>query len=56
MSECQMSELDASSIDSSIEINTVCSDEALEAAGTPGQYGGAALTLSFCSGLDTCPA
>jgi len=31
-------------------------DEEIEAAAGAGRYAAAALTLSFCSGLDTCPA
>jgi len=38
------------------EVCFECTDEAIEAAAGMGQYGAAALTLSFCSGLDTCPA
>jgi hypothetical protein len=40
------------------EMNLTCdvSDEALEAAGGTVRERAAALTLAFCSGLDTCPA
>jgi hypothetical protein len=38
------------------EVCFECTYEAVEAAAGMGQYGVTALTLSFCSGLDTCPA
>ena len=38
------------------ELSFECPDEAIEAAAGAGKYVAAALTLSFCSGLDTCPA
>jgi hypothetical protein len=50
--------IDSSKIDLTDEINLTyeVSDEALEsAAGAVWEKAGA-LTLSFCSGLDTCPA
>lgn len=33
-----------------------CPDEAIEAAANAGMFAAGAITLSFCSGLDSCPA
>jgi len=38
------------------ELSFECSDEAIEAAAGTGERVAGAVTLSFCSGLDTCPA
>lgn len=38
------------------EFSFDCADEVIEAAAGAGRYATGALTLSFCSGLDTCPA
>lgn len=38
------------------ELSFECSDETVETAAGATRYVAAALTLSFCSGLDSCPA
>jgi hypothetical protein len=50
--------IDSSEIDLTNEMNLTynVSDEALEAAAGAVWEKAGALTLSFCSGLDTCPA
>ena len=52
MNECKH---DADSLDAD-KLGFECSDEAIEAAAGVQKYAAGALTLSFCSGLDTCPA
>lgn len=56
MTECDISTCEIGSDCSAEEIGFEYADEAIEAAAGLGQYRAAALTLSFCSGLDTCPA
>jgi hypothetical protein len=50
--------IDSSKVDLTDEMNLTygVSDEALEAAAGAVWEKAGALTLSFCSGLDTCPA
>jgi hypothetical protein len=49
---------DNSKVELTDEMNLTCdvSDEALEAAAGTVREKAGALTLAFCSGLDTCPA
>jgi len=48
---------DSSKVDPTDEMNLICdvSDEALETAAGAVREKAGAFTLSFCSGLDTCP-